>query len=416
MLFSLMLGLFSLMTWVERRVLAFMQFRLGPNRTGPMGILQPVADGIKLFFKEEVIPEGANKWLFVAAPGLAVVTAFLAIAVVPWGGTRHRVRPRDPAPDRRPRRGRCCSSSRCRRCRVYAIVMAGWAANNKFTLMGGLRSSAQMFSYELALGLSWVGLIMLAGSFRITDIVESQAGGFWNWNFIRQALAFVVYLVAGTAEANRTPFDLPEAETELVAGFHTEYSSMRFALLQMAEYVHMITIAALGANLFFGRLALARCRSCRTRPLWFLLKLIAGLFFFIWLRGTLPALPLRPAHGLRLEGAAARGHAQHHAARRPRWCCSRDPGRHPLLRVRRRWPCSPPWWWWPSATPSTARSRLIVTLVSLSAIFGLLGLALHRRAAGDRLRGRDHGAVPVRADAAQREGRGAGRGAAASHA
>jgi len=285
-LFNLMLGLFSLMTWVERRLLAFMQFRLGPNRTGPLGILQPVADGIKLFFKEELIPEGAHKWLFVAAPGLAVVTAFLAIAVVPFGGTV-TVFGREVALQIADLDVGVLFIFAVSSLSVYAIVMAGWAANNKFTLMGGLRSSAQMFSYELSLGLSWVGLILLAGSFRVTDIVESQAGGFWNWNFIRQALGFAVYLVAGTAEANRTPFDLPEAETELVAGFHTEYSSMRFALLQMAEYVHMITIAALGANLFFGGW-LSPVPFLPDSPLWFVLKLFAGLFFFIWLRGTVP--------------------------------------------------------------------------------------------------------------------------------
>ena len=285
-LFSLLLGLFSMMTWAERRLLAFMQFRLGPNRTGPLGLLQPVADGIKLFFKEEIVPDGANKWLFVAAPGLAVVTAFMAVAVVPWGGTVTVFGREVPLQIADLDVGilflfAVSSLS------VYGIVMAGWAANNKFSLMGGLRSSAQMFSYELALGLSWVGLIMLAGSFRIADIVGSQAGGFWNWNFLRQALAFAVYLVAGTAEANRTPFDLPEAETELVAGFHTEYSSMRFALMQMAEYVHMITIAAVGANLFFGGW-LSPLPFLPDSPLWFLLKLFAGLFFFIWLRGTLP--------------------------------------------------------------------------------------------------------------------------------
>jgi NADH-quinone oxidoreductase subunit H len=285
-LFHLLLGLFSLMTWVERRLLAFMQFRLGPNRTGPLGILQPVADGIKLFFKEELIPEGANKWLFVAAPGLAVVTAFLAVAVVPFGGTV-TVFGREVALQLADLDVGVLFIFAVSSLSVYAIVMAGWAANNKFTLMGGLRSSAQMFSYELSLGLSWVGLILLAGSFRITDIVENQAGGFWNWNFIRQALGFAVYLVAGTAEANRTPFDLPEAETELVAGFHTEYSSMRFALLQMAEYVHMITISALGANLFFGGW-LSPVPFLPDSPLWFVLKLFAGLFFFIWLRGTVP--------------------------------------------------------------------------------------------------------------------------------
>jgi NADH-quinone oxidoreductase subunit H len=285
-LFNLLLGLFSVMTWVERRVLAFMQFRLGPNRTGPLGILQPVADGIKLFFKEEVVPQGAHKWLFMAAPGVAVVTAFMAMAVVPWGGTV-TLFGREVALQLAELDVGVLFIFAVSSLSVYAIVMAGWAANNKFTLMGGLRSSAQMFSYELALGLSWVGLILLAGSFRITDIVADQAGGIWHWNFLRQLPAFLVYVVAGTAEANRTPFDLPEAETELVAGFHTEYSSMRFALLQMAEYVHMITISAIGANLFFGGW-LAPVPFLPDSPLWFLLKLFGGLFFFIWLRGTLP--------------------------------------------------------------------------------------------------------------------------------
>ena len=288
-LFNVLLGLFSLMTYVERRVLAFMQFRLGPNRTGPFGILQPVADGIKLFFKEEVAPAGANKWLFVAAPAVSIVTAFLSIAVVPYGGTVHLF-------------GRDISLQiadldvgvlflfAISSLSVYGIVMAGWAANNKYTLMGGLRSSAQMFSYELALGMSWVGVIMLAQSFRVADIVESQAGGFWHWNFFRQVLAFLIYVVAATAEVNRTPFDLPEAETELVAGFHTEYSSMRFALLQMAEYVNMITASALGSNLFLGGWLSPLPQFIPDSPLWFVLKLFVCLFFFIWLRGTVPRI------------------------------------------------------------------------------------------------------------------------------
>jgi NADH-quinone oxidoreductase subunit H len=299
-LFGALMTLFSVMTWAERRLLAFMQFRLGPNRTGPIGILQPVADGIKLFFKEEVIPAGANKWIFVAAPALAVFTAFLSIAVVPYGGTITL-----------PRFGFMPAWLQGREVvlqiadldvgilfifaisslGVYGIVMAGWAAHNKYTLMGGLRSSAQMFSYELALGLSWVGVIMLAGSFRIQDIVLKQDGpyGLLHWNFIRQCVGFAIYLVAATAEVNRTPFDLPEAETELVAGFHTEYSSMRFALLQMAEYVNMITVAAVGANLFFGGW-LSPLPFLPDSPLWFFAKLFAALFFFVWLRGTLPRL------------------------------------------------------------------------------------------------------------------------------
>jgi NADH-quinone oxidoreductase subunit H len=292
--FNLFLGLFSLMTYVERRLLAFMQFRLGPNRVGPFGLLQPVADGIKLFFKEEVMPEGANKWAFVAAPALAIVTAFLSIAVVPYGPTVHLFGRDIPLQIADLDVGvlflfAISSLS------VYSIVMAGWAANNKYTLLGGLRSSAQMFSYELSLGMSWVGAIILAGSFRISDIVASQAGpwGMLHWNFLRQGLGFLVYLVAATAEVNRTPFDLPEAETELVAGFHTEYSSMRFALLQMAEYVNMMTVAAVGASLFFGGWlapvpALQHVFGRDIGLLWFLLKMGAGLFFFIWLRGTVP--------------------------------------------------------------------------------------------------------------------------------
>jgi NADH-quinone oxidoreductase subunit H len=296
--FGALLTLFSVMTWAERRLLAFMQFRLGPNRTGPVGILQPVADGIKLFFKEEVIPAAANKWLFVAAPALAIFTAFLSIAVVPYGGTITL-----PTWGWLPAwlQGRPITLQiadldvgilfifAISSLGVYGIVLAGWAAGNKYTLIGGLRSSAQMFSYELALGLSWVGVILLAGSFRIQDIVAAQAGWFWHWNVVQQVVGFAVYLVAATAEVNRTPFDLPEAETELVAGFHTEYSSMRFALLQMAEYVNMITVAAVGTNLFFGGW-LSPVPFLPDSPLWFFAKMLAALFFFIWLRGTLPRL------------------------------------------------------------------------------------------------------------------------------
>jgi NADH-quinone oxidoreductase subunit H len=292
--FHVFLALFSLMTYVERRLLAFMQFRLGPNRVGPFGILQPVADGIKLFFKEEVMPAGANKWAFVAAPALAIVTAFLSIAVVPYGPTVHLFGRDIPLQIADLDVGVLFLFA-ISSLGVYGIVMAGWAANNKFTLLGGLRSSAQMFSYELSLGMSWVGAIMIAGSFRISDIVESQAGpwGILHWNFLRQGLGFLVYLVAATAEVNRTPFDLPEAETELVAGFHTEYSSMRFALIQMAEYVNMMTVAAVGASLFFGGWlapapGLQHVLGHDVGFVWFLLKMGAGLFFFIWLRGTVP--------------------------------------------------------------------------------------------------------------------------------
>jgi len=285
-IFGALMSLFSGMTYIERRVLAFMQFRLGPNRTGPFGILQPVADGIKLFFKEEVIPAGANRLVFVAAPALAVVTAFLAVAVVPYGGTIH-IKGRPILLQISDLEVGVLYLFAISSLGVYGIVMAGWAANNKYTLIGGLRSSAQMFSYELALGLSFVTLIMVAGSFRIRDIVDSQAGWIWHWNALRQLPAFAVFLVAATAEVNRTPFDLPEAETELVAGFHTEYSSMRFALLQMAEYINMITASAVGANLFLGGWHFG-IQGVPDSPLWFIGKMLAFLFFFIWLRGTVP--------------------------------------------------------------------------------------------------------------------------------
>ena len=297
-LINVLLIVFSGMTYLERRVLAFMQFRLGPNRTGPWGLLQPIADGIKLFFKEEAMPEGASRWAFVAAPIVSIATAFTAIAVIPYGPPV-RVPSWGFVPDWL--RGREISMQvadlnvgllfifAITALGVYGIVMAGWAANNKYSLLGGLRSSAQMFSYELSLGLSWVGIIMLAGSFKVADIVNHQAGGFWHWNAspLRQFPAFIVYLIAGTAEVSRTPFDLPEGETELVAGFHTEYSSMKFALMQMAEYINMITVGVLVTNLFLGGWH-SGIPWIGPSILWFLVKVAAMLFFFVWLRGTLP--------------------------------------------------------------------------------------------------------------------------------
>jgi len=299
-----LLLLFAVMTWVERRTLAFMQFRLGPNRTGPLGILQPIADGIKLFFKEESMPAAAHKWAFLAAPALAVGTALLAVAVLPYG-----------PPFRMPSWGWLPEWLQGRATQiqiasidvgllyvfaitalgVYGVVLAGWSANNKYSLLGGLRSSAQMFSYELALGLSWVGVIMLAGSFQITDIVNDQGrrlgGWFLGWNAFVQLPAFVVYFLAATAEVARIPFDLPEGEAELVAGFHTEYSSMRFACIQMAEYINMITVAVLGTSLFLGGWH-AGIPGLPSEGLagfvWWGAKVFALLFVFIWLRGTLP--------------------------------------------------------------------------------------------------------------------------------
>jgi NADH-quinone oxidoreductase subunit H len=290
----LLLGLFAFMTLAERRALAFMQFRLGPNRVGPFGLFQPIADGIKLFFKEEVMPAAANGWAFFAAPAVAVTAAFMAIATVPYGPpftlpfTTVQVTPQIADLD-----VGLLFIFAVTSLGVYSVVLAGWSANSKYSLLGGLRSSAQMFSYELALGLSFVGVIMLAGSFRIGDIVTAQAGTLLNWNVMpwRQGLAAVVYFIAAAAEVSRTPFDLPEGETELVAGYHTEYSSMKFALMQMAEYVNIITVSVLTTNLFLGGWH-PGLPFLPVGGLWglayFVLKVLFVLFVFIWLRGTLP--------------------------------------------------------------------------------------------------------------------------------
>ena len=294
-IFNVLLLVFSLMTYVERRVLGFMQFRRGPNRTGPWGILQPAADGIKLFFKEELMPEGAHKFLFFAAPVVAIITAYVSLAVVPYGG-----------PLVLPFYGQVSLFGRPLNIQiadldvgilfifaitalgVYSIVFAGYASNNKYALIGGLRSSAQMFSYELALGMSWVSVIMAAGSFRLNDIVAaSERINPWVW-FAMQFPAFVIYMIAACAEVNRTPFDLPEGETELVAGFHVEDSSMKFALMQMAEYINMITVCALASNMFLGGWLSPWPAVIPNSPLWFFAKVLLLLFVFIWLRATVP--------------------------------------------------------------------------------------------------------------------------------
>ncbi|HRB12199.1 MAG TPA: NADH-quinone oxidoreductase subunit NuoH [Vicinamibacteria bacterium] len=294
-IFNVLLLVFSLMTYIERRILGFMQFRRGPNRTGPWGILQPAADGIKLFFKEELMPEGAHKFLFFAAPVVALITAYVSLAVVPYGG-----------PLVLPFYGQVSLFGRPLNIQiadldvgvlfifaitalgVYGIVFAGYASNNKYALIGGLRSSAQMFSYELALGMSWVSVIMAAGSFRLNDIVAAaERMNPWVW-FLMQFPAFVIYMIAACAEVNRTPFDLPEGETELVAGFHVEYSSMKFALMQMAEYINMITVCALASSMFLGGWISPLPGILPNSPLWFFGKMFFLLFVFIWLRATVP--------------------------------------------------------------------------------------------------------------------------------
>lgn len=303
------------MNWVERRALAWMQMRLGPNRTGPFGLLQSLADGIKFAFKEDVVPLAANKWLYIFAPVVAVVPAFMATIVYPLG-------PKDvPIPFAASINSFFYSLTGIQlnlstmdlhvtsfnvsllyvlavtSLGVYAIVMAGWASNSKFSLLGGLRSSAQMVSYELSLSLALVGVLIQAGTVDLVKIVEMQQGAYFGFIpkwfvFVFQPLGFFIYLISAIAETNRVPFDLPEAETELVGGFHTEYSSsLKFAMLFMAEYVNMLTVSVLATALFLGGWSGPFVSQFPLlAPVYFLLKVAFFMFLYIWLRGTLPRL------------------------------------------------------------------------------------------------------------------------------
>jgi NADH-quinone oxidoreductase subunit H len=291
-----LLGSVALMTWVERRVSGVIQFRLGPNRVGPAGLFQPIADGIKFFMKEDIIPRDVHKPIYIAAPGIALVTSLCAFAVIPFGST---IEVAGRAIDLviLDLNGGLLFALAATSLGVYGIVCAGWSSRSKYALMGGLRSSAQMISYELALGLSVIGVLLVSGSLRPTEIVSQQAGWFWNWNVFGgwQLLGFLIFMVAGYAETNRLPFDLPEAESELVAGYHTEYSSMKFSMFFMAEYVAMITMASMAVTLFLGGYnpphptgALAGWALWGYQILWFVLKVGFFMFLFVWVRWTLP--------------------------------------------------------------------------------------------------------------------------------
>ena len=283
---AFLLGGFAYLTLFERRVLARMQVRIGPNRAGPWGLLQPVADGLKLIFKEELIPAKADKLIFVLAPIITVVPALIVLAVLPFG-------PAVSIGGRQIHLGLADDLNvgalyilAVASIAVYGITLAGWSSNNKYALMGGLRSSAQMVSYELALGLSFLGPILLANSMSMRDIVEAQAG--W-WFVLVQPIGFVIFLIATVAEVNRAPFDMPEAEQELTAGYHVEYSGMKFALLFMAEYDKMIAVSAIGAALFLGGYWGPFVQQVPwLGPFYLLLKVLAILFLMIWVRATLP--------------------------------------------------------------------------------------------------------------------------------
>ncbi|MEW6234998.1 MAG: NADH-quinone oxidoreductase subunit NuoH [Candidatus Omnitrophota bacterium] len=294
----ILLGAVAYLVWAERKLLGHFQQRLGPYRVGPFGLLQPIADGLKLFLKEDVIPENADRALFVAAPLLSMAAAFMAIAVIPFGPSFHlfgfdlgKIQIADVNAGLLYIFGIAGLG-------VYGVFLAGWSSGNKFSLLGALRSSAQIFSYELTLGLSVVTVLMGAGTLQLSGIVESQAGGFWNWwifsvhwLFFPGILGFLLYLISAFAETNRIPFDLPEAETELVAGYHIEYSSMKFAMFFMAEYLNMIVVSSIAVTLFLGGwhppLPLAALKAI-PGVVWFGLKAAGILFLFVWIRATLP--------------------------------------------------------------------------------------------------------------------------------
>ena len=283
----------AVMVYVERKVAAFLQHRVGPTRVGWQGVLQPLADIIKLMFKEELRPKAADAFLFALAPIISATCAFAAFAVVPFGAdtTFGGLLPE-------PLRLQVADVNvavlvifAIASMSVYGIVLAGWSANSKYSLLGGLRASAQMISYELSYGLALASVLLVANSMSLTDIVNRQSGAWLGfvprWFFFLQPVGFLIYMIAGIAETNRAPFDFPEAEQELVAGYHTEYSSMKFAMFFMAEYINMVTVSAVATNLFLGGWH-GPFLPESFGWVWFLLKVGAILFFYVWMRWTLP--------------------------------------------------------------------------------------------------------------------------------
>jgi len=301
-LIKTVLSLFLLLTavaysvWLERKIIGHMQNRWGPTRVGPFGLLQPLADGVKFIFKEDLTPPHVYKSLYIAAPMISLVCALTSIALVPVGNNVPIGGMSIPLQITDVNIGLLVVLG-ITSLGVYGVALSGWSSNSKYSLLGGLRASAQMVSYEIALGLSLVGVLIMSGSLSLREIVDAQSGVFWGfiprWNiFHGQIFAFFIYLVAAYAETNRVPFDLPEAETELVAGYHTEYSSMKFAMFFMAEYANMITVACIATLLFLGGwhgpVFGPPILQAILPVLWFVAKVFVFIFVYIWVRGTLP--------------------------------------------------------------------------------------------------------------------------------
>ncbi len=290
-LISLLIAMYS--TYAERKVAAFMQDRLGPNRAGPFGILQPLADGVKMFMKEEIIPDVSNKFLFILGPCLAMLTACMTSAVIPWGkgitinGVVYELQAADVNIGILYIFGVVSIG-------VYGIMIGGWASNNKYSLLGALRASSQMISYEIAMGLAVIALIMMSGTLSVRELAEQQQG--WHWNIFYQPLGFLIFIICAFAETNRAPFDLPECETELIGGYHTEYSSMKLGFYLFAEYINMFISSAVISTLYFGGYNMPLIGRFVDDPNWLSLfgtlflfaKIFFFIFFFMWVRWTLP--------------------------------------------------------------------------------------------------------------------------------
>lgn len=290
---SLVIAMYS--TYAERKVAAFLQDRLGPDRAGPFGILQPLADGVKMFMKEEIVPTNASKWLFMVGPGLAMLTACIGTAVIPWGSAitiGDRVIPLQVTDVN----VGILYIFGVVSLGVYGVMIGGWASNNKYSLLSAIRAASQNISYEIAMGLSIIALLLVTGSMSLKDIVEGQHG--WHWNVLYQPVGFILFMVCAFAETNRAPFDLPECETELIGGYHTEYSSMKLGFYLFAEYINMFVSAAVMATLYFGGYNYPGMDwvLANTGPVIgpligvgvFFIKIFAFIFFFMWVRWTIP--------------------------------------------------------------------------------------------------------------------------------